>query len=174
MFVRCLKKHEFTLLNEMNMNSNQVLLVAELEHITTSTHITIAVTHLKAMPDKHKMRLAQSKDLINKLKDIKCDDVIISGDFNYTPQEASYKYTSTQDVIPVKSVYGEIQEPAYTCQWVDTEGELHQVTVDYVWYAGDKLKVLGMYRTPECVRDMLYAPYYPSDHWPLIADFVVN
>ena len=158
----------------MNMKSNQVLLVAELEHITTSTHITVAVTHLKAMPDKHETRLAQSKDLINKIQVIKRDDVIISGDFNYYPGESGYKYTSSQDVLPVKSVYGEIQEPEYTCQWVDTEGELHQVTVDYIWYSGDKLKVSGTYRTPEHVKDMIYAPYYPSDHWPLIADFAVN
>lgn len=157
----------------MNMKSNQVLLVAELEHVTTSTHITMAVTHLKAMPNKHETRLAQSKDLISKIKAIKCDDVIISGDFNYTPEESGYKYTCSQTVVPVKSVYGEVQEPKYTCQWVDTEGELHHVTVDYVWYAGDKLKVSGVYRTPENVQTMIYAPHYPSDHWPLVVDFTV-
>ncbi|KAI6657971.1 Nocturnin [Oopsacas minuta] len=170
---RFLEKHEYVLLNELNRASNQVLLSAELEHITTSRRITVAVTHLKAMLDKHEIRLAQSKDLINKLKSINCDDIIIAGDFNYIPEEPSYKYMSNQTVIPVKSVYGEIKEPEYTCQWVNPDGDLNESTLDYIWYTGNKLEVSGFFKTPENVKSMIYASYYPSDHWPLIADFIV-
>ena len=170
-----MKKYEFVLLNEMNMTSNQVLLVVELEHRASSQHLTVAVTHLKAKPNMHQMRLAQSKDLISKLENIQTGKVIIAGDLNFDPTELSYKFLSEQCVIPaIKSVYGEVSEPKYTCQWVEGGGELNGKTLDYIWYSVDSLKVAGFYRTPEKVRAMLYAPYNPSDHWPLIADFIIN
>ena len=172
--LRFVKKYEFVLLDEDNRSSNQVLLVGELEHKESSQRITVAVTHLKAMPNMHKRRLAQSKDLINKLKGIHSNNVIISGDFNFDPTEASYQFMSQQCVIPpIKSVYGEVAEPEYTCQWVGEAGELDGRTVDYIWYSGDSLKVSGFYRTPNRVRAMLYVSYNPSDHWPLIVDFVL-
>ena len=169
-----MKKYEFVLLNEMNMKSNQVLLVEELEYKATSQRVTVGVTHLKAMPAMHLMRLAQSKDLINKLKNIQTGKLLIAGDFNCYPTESSYQFLSEQCDIPIKSVYGEVSEPEYTCQWVGADGELNGVTVDYIWYSNDSLKVAGFYRVPEKVRSMIYASYNASDHWPLIADFLIN
>ena len=157
----------------MNVKSNQVLLVEKLEHIASSQIITVAVTHLKAMPGHHEMRLAQTQDIIRKLKGLECDKIILSGDFNFSPDEKSYAYLATQDETPMKSAYAS-KEPVYTCEWVDGLGGVHGITVDYIWYSGSGLGVAGFYQTPEKVKNMIFAPSNPSDHWPLIADFILK
>ena len=174
LFCRFKEKHEYVLLDEMKAKSNQVLLVDQLEHIASSQMLTVAVTHLKAMPEYSERRLAQSRDLISKLKGLDCENLLLSGDFNFHPREKSYSYLSTQNEMPLKSVYGSVREPAYTCQWVDDAGGLHRETVDYIWYSGSGLGASGFYATPEKVKDMIFSSINPSDHWALIADFIIK
>jgi hypothetical protein len=89
---------EVLLKDDRSLASNQVAIIVMLNDLQTNRKFLAAVTHLKAKEGNEKTRLAQGKDLLVNLRQMKCGmgngevlPILVGDDFNATPDEPIYQ-----------------------------------------------------------------------------------
>ncbi|GIY96936.1 nocturnin [Caerostris extrusa] len=163
--------------------SNQVAILCKLRRRKDNSIFWIATTHLKARqgPLLPTMRREQGKDLMDFIKAYSGNNpVIITGDFNANPCEPIYQALINDDTYPLDSAYRYLSntnaEPRYTTWKIREDGEYCQ-TLDYIFYTCNSFAVENVLQIPtgEDIGEGRVPSYrYPSDHFSLVADFVLK
>lgn len=162
--------------------SNQVAILVVLNDIQTNRKFLAAVTHLKAKEGNERIRLAQGKDLLLKLRQMKCDTgsdtkelpILVCGDFNATPDEPVY-----QEMLEngLQSAYmSAVKHEAQFTTWkFRPNGEVCH-TIDYVWHSSEFIawNFLGIPPKDIIGEAALPSVDFPSDHLSLVFDFKLS
>lgn len=135
----------------------------------------VSTTHLKARsgPFLAAMRREQGFDILNFVKSTAGEKIplLLAGDMNATPGEPVHSVFSSAGF---KSAYAN-QEPSYTSWTIREDGE-HCQTLDYILYSHNLFNVERLLQLPsddEIGPTRVPSHRYPSDHFALIADFVL-
>ncbi|GFX77500.1 nocturnin [Trichonephila clavipes] len=163
--------------------SNQVAILCKLRRKKDKTVFWMATTHLKARqgPLLATMRREQGRDLLDFIKAHSGNNpVIVTGDFNANPSEPVYHTLTKDDTFPLDSAYRYLNnkktEPPYTTWKIREDGEYCQ-TLDYIFFTRFSFEVESVLQLPtvEDIGEGRVPSYrYPSDHFALVADFLLN
>jgi len=161
------------------MSHVRVAQKALLEFPVAQKKVWVINLHLHHTIEEEDIRVHQMKGVFLWLKSLLDSDtasnIIIAGDFNATPDSATYKlleskgFKSTHKIVkgeePTKTFPTGLQAP-----FMDTDPE---GTFDYVWYRGEDLKPtkIELFGDKPKVDD---PTIYPSDHIGLAAEFMVS
>lgn len=136
----------------------------------------VATTHFKARSGSllAALRREQGSDLLEFVKSIAGDNtpLLLTGDLNAGPSEPVHAVINSAGL---ESAYRG-QEPSYTSWTIREDGEQCK-TLDYILYKRHSFhverllqmpseEVIGLDRVPSCS--------YPSDHFALVADMVLD
>jgi len=185
----------------MKGNIAIIIILEELgvrHHNGAPSRICIANTHIYWDPEFKDVKLWQTMMLTQHLQRILQREkipLILCGDFNSEVDSAVYHFLNenmigadhpimkdeiVQDLfyhvsiehhLPLQSAYSVIGEPKYTNYTGHYVG-----TLDYIWFSHDMLEpvaVLELYDEEVLKKyTALPSPLHPSDHLPLVAEFV--
>lgn len=143
--------------------------------------MVVATTHLKARSGAllAALRNEQGKDLAEFIKNVAGNrPVLLSGDFNATPNEPVYSTMLSRTELPLASAYSTFSgdEPSYTTWKIRSDGE-HCTTIDYIFFSKDRFTVDNVLNFPsgeELGPDRAPCYSYPSDHFSLCCDLSLN
>lgn len=180
---------EKIVLDKDDVNS-QVFIILRLKHVPTGQNVSVVCVHLKSKSENFQKRTAQTKFVLEKLKQhllysdyqpMDAQRVIICGDFNGEPFEDFYK------TIVNDSDFKSLLADAYTL--VKNGGEKEKTTIkirdgvmlnraiDYIFINRNKLQLLSYLELPKNhpVIDTIGLPNleYSSDHLSLVCDFKI-
>ena len=173
---------EIVLKDDQNIPSNQVAILVILNDFQTNGKFLAAVTHLKAKEGNEKIRLAQGKDLLLNLKQIKCGigsdtkelPILVCGDFNATPDEPIYQEMLNNGL---QSAYlsAAKHEAQFTTWKFRPKVEVCH-TIDYVWHSSEFIAWNFLEIPPKDVIGEAALPSidFPSDHLSLVFDFKLS
>ena len=176
------QSHKVILKDDQGSPSNQVAIIISLNDLETKHKFLAAVTHLKAKEGNETIRLAQGKDLLLNLRQMKCDMgnatkvplTLVCGDFNATPDEPIY-----QEILEngLKSSYlSAAKHEAHFTTWkFRPKGEVCH-TIDYVWHSLEFIprNFLAIPSKDIIGEAALPSVDFPSDHLPLVFDFELS
>ena len=168
---------EMYLKDENGSPSNQVAILATLNHLETNHTFLAAVTHLKAKEGNEGVRYAQGKDLVLNLRQMKDNmgsntlPVLVCGDFNATPDEPVCKEMQESGLKSAYLSAAEHEAPFTTWKFRPNAEVCH--TIDYVWHSSEYI-VRNFLAIPS--QDVIGAAalpsiQFPSDHLTLVFDF---
>ena len=155
---------------------------------SSSRQLNIATTHLKAKYGWEVLRHKQGSYLLDFLekKVNKTDALLVCGDLNADCIEPVYN-AFVESSLKLSSAYKDLSpdgktEPNYTTWKIrggarPGDGEQHVCrTLDYIWYTDHALKLKALLNFPtddQIGQDRLPSFQYPSDHFSLVAEFVL-
>ena len=155
---------------------------------STARQLSIATTHLKAMYQCATLRNKQGRYLLEFLekKIDKSDALLVCGDLNADCIEPVYD-AFVESSLKLSSAYKNLSpdgstEPNYTT-WKIRGGagpggsDQHVCrAIDYIWYTERSLRLKALLNFPtdeQIGEDRLPCFRYPSDHFSLVAEFVM-
>lgn len=183
-----LEKKEIVLQNTEGKDSHQVALLGKLkvkqrEGGVVLSSIVVAMAHFKAKTEGKQLRAAQGRHLVQEataLAGVGAEQlpVVVVGDFNATADEEVYQFFTNPDAHPdlkLRSSYevASGKEPVFTSWKFRAKGEA-KYTIDYIWYAPERLQVEGVWGIPDegdIGENALPCRSYPSDHVALCCEF---
>jgi nocturnin len=176
------QSHEVILKDDQGLLSNQVAIIVCLNDLQSNRKFLAAVTHLKAKEGNERIRLAQGKDLLLNLRQIKCDmgsatkvlSTLVCGDFNATPDEAIYQEMLDNGLN--SSYQSAAKQEAYFTTWkFRPKGEVCH-TIDYVWHSSgfNPRNFLEIPSKDVIGEAALPSVDFPSDHLSLVFDFELS
>lgn len=159
-------------------DTNQVAILASVKDLRKNRTFVVGVTHLKAKRGNENIRLAQGKDILGKLQEMRRDNevlpIVLCGDFNATPDEPVYKEMRNKG-LESSYLTAAKSEPAFTTWKYRPGGEVRH-TIDYVWHS--PLIVLHNYLeipSEDVIGETaLPSLSFPSDHLSLVFDFELS
>ncbi|GJQ11699.1 hypothetical protein GpartN1_g3490.t1 [Galdieria partita] len=168
-------------------SESQVACLATFEYLFESSRFTFHVisTHLKAKRNNREIRLSQTDSLLNTLRLWNIDDekavVILCGDLNADPCEAAINKIQS---FGFEWIYQQmkIKDPIWYSSSKKRRGEEPQIGMrDYIFIKSSNQFSI---HCESCLlpplihseQDVIWIPNqeYPSDHWDVIADFVIR
>lgn len=168
---------------------SQMILIAELKHISSGRHVTIVSIHLKSKASNHAKRARQIKHVLKEVSmhvmaslkstDIGKHAVIMCGDFNGEPFENFYKSIVDMPGFGFKDAYsnlasGEGKLPT-SIKFRGNPAEMLTRAIDYVFYRPLALELTEYLELP--VDDPIIKEQglpnltYSSDHLALACGF---
>ncbi|XP_033743247.1 nocturnin-like [Pecten maximus] len=168
-----------------NEETNQVAILCKFRLKANQKVFYVSVCHLKAKSGFDHLRHQQGKFLLEVLKKkVTSHPVFICGDFNASPKEPVYAEFIASE-LGIASAYSHLstegQEPNYTTWKIrgthDGQKTESCKTIDYIWYSTDKASITSVLNlpSPEAIGEARLPSYtYPSDHFSLVCDVVIN
>ena len=149
----------------------QRIVLMTVVHTQTAQHVVIATTHLKSGAEHSALRYEQALNVLWRLQFLKDAPVVLAGDLNCEPSEATYSLVKESGL---RSVYdAEEHTPEhYTTRKMRAQEKC--VCEDYIFYTPASLEVTAKRQLPP--KDTIAYPYLPneqhgSDHLMLWAEF---
>ncbi|CAG9322721.1 unnamed protein product [Blepharisma stoltei] len=139
--------------------------------------VWVVNTHLDWQTDAS--RLKEVEELLEWMKPMMDCPIIITGDFNATPDSSAYALLSEQFQSALYVANGEEPEKTFPSELLDHEeimktwhyellGPKVPRVYDYIWFRNIKLK------TARVVNNIREGTFCPSDHYPLVAEFELS
>ena len=169
---------EVLLKDDRSLASNQVAIIVMLNDLQTNRKFLAAVTHLKAKEGNEKTRLAQGKDLLVNLRQMKCGmgngevlPILVGDDFNATPDEPIYQ-EMLDNGLNSSYLSAAKHEATFTTWKFRPKGEVCH-TIDYVWHSPEFIarNFLEIPSKDIIGKAALPSVDFPSDHLSLVFDF---
>ncbi len=140
--------------------------------ITDDLEIIVANTHLD---EKYVDTRMKSIDVLTKLNDLKTQNLIVMGDFNF--EITSLEYKNLVKKLSLKNSFKEVNGN-YDESLVTYHGYTGERTaptkrlIDFIFYKGETLKVIKSSILYDNPGDTYLS--YPSDHWPVLTEFILD
>ena len=140
----------------------RIMTYAELSVRASGERVIFVSTHLDYVKDE--VALKQAKIMHKICRELFGDDVtiFITGDFNMTPDTETIKYMTTDFALTSAGANEVISDNTPT-------NYEQKIIIDYCFYNA-KCATPTAYK----VIEDKYEGVYPSDHWPLYADFILK
>ncbi|CAG9327760.1 unnamed protein product [Blepharisma stoltei] len=139
--------------------------------------IWIVNTHLDWQSDES--RVKEIEELLDWIKPMMDFPIVITGDFNATPDSEVYRLLSEKFQSALYSMNGKEPDKTYPSELLDHEeimrtwhyellGPKVPRVYDYIWFRNIKLK------DAKVINSIKEGLFCPSDHYPLVAEFELN
>lgn len=143
---------------------SQVALVRELEHKSSRKRLMVVTTHLKAKEGNEEVRVRQVSAMlaaVEKLRgELKCDSVVLCGDFNDTPESEALKIVKRQ----FASAYADLECKDEHFTTFKARAKVVRRCIDYILYTSNTLCVTDRLSMPSA--DEIDYPHLPNREWP--------
>ncbi|MGD9009869.1 MAG: endonuclease/exonuclease/phosphatase family protein [Desulfobacteraceae bacterium] len=132
--------------------------------VCSDRKVTCVTTHFDFDADVQRRSALLIRQQINKISNN--DPVLLAGDFNCAPGSACYTAFTDRNAAPGPEFSNAFDPPPYAGTYHGFSGTGDAPPIDWILYRGE-IEIHGAQ-----VIEQAFDGFYPSDHFPLLAEFV--